>query len=94
MDNKTEPFLRLVEFKGLAKWLRKTLPTPMAYFCIAYLWRLEAFYIKHKITTTVNKAIAPHLPPTYFTTPHRFSSRPSEVKGLDIIEIQADYEKD
>ena len=94
MNNKTEPFLRLREFKDVAKWLKLKLPRPLAYFIIAYLWRLEAFYIEHKITTTVDKAIEPHLPPTDFTTPHRFSSRPSEVKGLDIIEIEADYEKD
>ena len=93
MNNNTEPFLRLREFKDLAKWLKKKLPYPLAYFCIAYLWRLEAFYIEHKIVTAVDKAIEPHLPSQDFTTPHRFSSRPSEVKGLDIIEIQADYEK-
>ena len=94
MNNNTEPFLRLREFKDLAKWLKKKLPYPLAYFCIAYLWRLEAFYIEHKIVTAVDKAIEPHLPSQDFTTPHCFSSRPSEVKGLDIIEIQADYEKD
>tara|TARA_B100001094_G_scaffold246688_1_gene243378 strand:+ start:2564 stop:2848 length:285 start_codon:yes stop_codon:yes gene_type:complete len=94
MNNNAEPFLRLREFKDLAKWLKKKLPYPLAYFCIAYLWRLEAFYIEHKIVTAVDKAIEPHLPSQDFTTPHRFSSRPSEVKGLDIIEIQADYEKD
>ena len=94
MNNKTKPFLKLTEFKGVAKWLELNLPRPLAYFIIAYLWRLEAFYIEHKITTTVDKAIEPHLPPTDFTTPHRYSSRPSEVEGLDIIEIQADYEKD
>ena len=94
MDDKTEPFLRLREFKDFAKWLKKKLPYPLAYFCIAYLWRLEEFYIEHKIVTEVDKAIEPHLPSQDFTTPHRFSSRPSEVKGLDIIEITADYEKD
>ena len=94
MNNKTEPFLRLREFKDFAKWLEKHLPYPLAYFCIAYLWQLEEFYIEHKITTAVDKALKPHLPPTPFITPHRFSSRPSEVKGLDIIELQADYEKD
>jgi hypothetical protein len=94
MNNKTEPFLRLKEFKDLAKWLKRNLPYPLAYFCIAYLWRLEEFYIEHKIVTAVDKAIEPYLPSQDFTTPHRFSSRPSEVKGLDIIEIQADYEKD
>ena len=94
MNNKTEPFLRLKEFKDLAKWLTHNFPYPLAYFCIAYLWRLEEFYIEHKIVTAVDKAIEPYLPSQDFTTPHRFSSRPSEVKGLDIIEIQADYEKD
>jgi len=94
MNNNTEPFLRLEEFKDFAKWFKKNLPLPLAYFCIAYLWRLEEFYIEHKIVTAVDKAIEPFLPSQDFTTPHRFSSRPSEVKGLDIIEIQADYEKD
>ncbi len=94
MNNNIEPFLRLKEFKDFAKWLQKNLPLPLAYFCIAYLWRLEEFYIEHKIVTAVDKAIEPHLPSQDFITPHRFSSRPSEVKGLDIIEIQADYEKD
>jgi len=94
MNNNTEPFLRLEEFKDFAKWFKKNLPLPLAYFCIAYLWRLEEFYIEHKIVTAVDKAIEPYLPSQDFTTPHRFSSRPSEVKGLDIIEIQADYEKD
>jgi hypothetical protein len=94
MNNNTEPFLRLKEFKDFAKWFKKNLPLPLAYFCIAYLWRLEEFYIEHKIVTAVDKAIEPYLPSQDFTTPHRFSSRPSEVKGLDIIEIQADYEKD
>ena len=97
MNNKTEPFLRPAVIKSLAKlanWLEAHLPFPLAYFCIAYLWRLEEFYIEHKIVTAVDKAIEPYLPSQDFTTPHRFSSRPSEVKGLDIIEIQANYEKD
>jgi hypothetical protein len=94
MYDNTTPLLRLREFKDFAKWLKTNLPYPLAYFCIAYLWKLEEFYIEHKIVTAVDKAIEPHLPSQDFTTPHRFSSRPSEVKGLDIIELQANYEKD
>ena len=78
---------RLNEFKAVAKWLDKKLPMPLAFFLKGWLWGLEERYIDAKVTSAVDNAIAPHRAPEPSLTAPTFTSTPSEVEGLDIIEL-------
>jgi hypothetical protein len=79
---------RLNEFKAIAKWLDKNLPTPLAFFLKGWLWALEERYIDAKVSSALDKAIAPLEPPEPTLTAPTFTSTPSEVEGLDIIELR------
>ena len=83
---------RLNEFKAVAKWLDKKLPMPLAFFLKGWLWGLEERYIDAKVTSAVDKAIAPHKPPEPTLTAPTFTSTPSEVEGLDIIQLSHTYD--
>ena len=61
---------------------------PLAYFLKGWLWGLEERYIDAKVTSAVDKAIAPYKPPEPTLTAPTFTSTPSEVEGLDIIELR------
>ena len=78
---------RLNEFKAIAKWLRDNLPGPLAFFVCGWLYELESRYIAAKAVAAVEKGIAPLLPPDPVVAPPRYHSEPSEVEGLDIIEL-------
>ena len=78
---------RLNEFKAVAKWLDKHLPTPLAFFLKGWLWGLEERYIDAKVSSALDKAIAPHRPSEPTLMAPTFTSTPSEVEGLDIIEL-------
>ena len=78
---------RLNEFKAIAKWLRKTFPRPLAFFLTGWLYSLETSYIASKASAAVEKGIAPFVPPDPVVEPPRYHSEPSEVEGLDIIQI-------
>ncbi len=78
---------RLNEFKAIAKWLRKHLPGPLAYFCQGWLYGLETRYIDAKVSSALETAIAPLKPSEPTLTAPTFTSTPSEVEGLDIIEL-------
>ena len=78
---------RLNEFKAIAKWLRKTFPRPLAFFLTGWLYGLETSYIAAKASAAVEKGIAPHVPPDPVVEPPRYHSEPSEVEGLDTIQI-------
>ena len=78
---------RLNEFKAIAKWLDKKLPGPLAYFLKGWLWGLEERYIDAKVSSALEKAIAPHRPPEPTLMAPTFTSTPSEVEGLDIIQL-------
>ena len=78
---------RLNEFRDVAKWLDKKLPMPLAFILKGWLWGLEERYIDAKVSSAVDKAIAPHKPPEPTLTAPTFTSTPSEVEGLDIIEL-------
>ena len=76
---------RLQEFKAIAKWLDKKLSKPLAFFFKGWLYGLETAWIDAKVSSEVEKAIAPLKPsePT-LVEPERYT-QPSEVEGLDII---------
>ena len=80
---------RLNEFRDVAKWLDKKLPMPLAFFLKGWLWGLEERYIDAKVSSALDKAIAPHKPPEPTLTAPTFTSTPSEVEGLDTIEINS-----
>ena len=79
------PEFRLNEFKAIAKWFDKHLPLALAYFCKGWLWGLEDRYIK--VQSSLEKAIAPHRTTESTLTAPTFTSTPSEVEGLDIIQL-------
>jgi len=81
---------RLNEFKAIARWLDKKLPGPLAYFLKGWLWGLEERYIDAKVSSALEKAIAPHRPPEPSLSEPTFTSTPSEVEGLDIIQLSLD----
>jgi hypothetical protein len=83
---------RLNEFKAIARWLDKKLPGPLAYFLKGWLYGLEERYIDAKVSSAVEKAIAPHKPSEPTLTPPTFTSTPSEVEGLDIIQLSHTYD--
>ena len=78
---------RLNEFKAVAKWLDKSLPMPLAFFLKGWLWGLEERYVDAKVSSALDKAIAPHKPSEPSLTAPTFTSTPSEVEGLDIIQL-------
>ena len=82
---------RLNEFKAIAKWLRKTFPRPLAFFLTGWLYGLETSYIASKASAAVEKGIAPFVPPDPVVEPPRYHSEPSEVEGLDTIQITAPW---
>ncbi len=82
---------RLNEFKAIAKWLDRKLPMPLAYFLKGWLWGLEERYIDAKVSSAVEKGIAPFVPPDPVVEPPSYRSEPSEVEGLDTIELKAPW---
>ena len=85
---------RLNEFRDVAKWLDKHLPMPLAFFLKGWLYALEDAWIDAKVSSALDKAIAPLKPseaslrePTHYT-------QPSEVEGLDIIGYTYDENSD
>ena len=84
---------RLNEFKAVAKWLDSKLPMPLAFFIKGWLWGLEERYIDAKVSSALDKAIAPHKPPEPTLTAPTFTSEPSEVEGLDIIQLSSNYDE-
>ena len=85
---------RLNEFKAVAKWLDKHLPMPLAFFLKGWLYGLEERYIDAKVSSAVDKAIAPLKPSEPTLTAPTFTSTPSEVEGLDIIELTRTRKQD
>ena len=85
---------RLNEFKAIAKWLDKHLPMPLAFFLKGWLWGLEERYIDAKVSSALDKAIAPLKPPEPTLMAPTFTSTPSEVEGLDIIELTRTRKQD
>lgn len=83
---------RLNEFKAIAKWLRKTFPRPLAFFLTGWLYGLETSYIDAKVVAAVEKGIAPVKPPDPVVEPPSYHSEPSEVEGLDIIQLTHTYD--
>ena len=76
---------RLNEFRDLAKWLDKNLPMPLAFFLKGWLFALEDAWIDAKVSSTVEKAIAPYRgTQASLVEPERYTE-PSDVEGLDII---------
>ena len=84
---------RLNQFKAIARWLDKKLPGPLAYFLKGWLWGLEERYIDAKVSSALDKAIAPLSPPEPTLTAPTFTSEPSEVEGLDIIQLSSNYDE-
>lgn len=83
---------RLNEFKQVAEWLDSKLPMPLAFFLKGWLWALEDRYIDAKVQSSVEAAIAPHRPSEPSLTAPTFTSEPSEVKGLDTIQLSSTYD--
>ena len=78
---------RLNEFRDIARWLDKKLPSPLSFILKGWLWGLEERYIDAKVDAALEKAIAPHKPAQPSLIAPTFTSTPSEVEGLDIIEL-------
>ena len=76
---------RLNGFRDTAKWLDDNLPAPLAYFLKGWLWGLEDLWIDAKVSSEVEKAIAPLKPSEPTLTAPEHYTQPSEVEGLDII---------
>ena len=83
---------RLNEFKRVAKWLDSKLPMPLAFFLKGWLWALEERYIDAKVQSSVDAAIAPHRPSEPSLEAPTFTSEPSEVEGLDIIQLSNTFD--
>ena len=83
---------RLNEFKQVAKWLDSKLPMPLAFFLKGWLWALEERYIDAKVRSSVDAAIAPHRPAEPSLEAPTFTSEPSEVEGLDIIQLSNTFD--
>ena len=82
---------RLNEFKAVAKWLEDNLPLPLAFFLRGWLWALEERWIDAKVQSTIEKALTPHKPSQPRLRPPKRHTSPSEVEGLDIIQISTNY---
>lgn len=89
---------RLPEFKALGKWLDKHLPFPIAFFLKGWLIGLEDKYIDAKASSSVSKAVrefedsrTPEAWVDALTDDPIEHSEPSEVDGLDIIQITAPW---
>ncbi len=76
---------RLNEFRDIAKWLDKHLPMPLAFFLKGWLYGLESVWIDAKVSSALDKAIAPHRPTEDPLVMPEYWSEPSDVEGLDII---------
>lgn len=85
------PKFRLNEFRDVARWLGKHLPGPLAYFLKGWLYGLETHYIAAKASSAVEKGIAPHKPSDPVVEPPRHLSEPSEVEGLETIQMKAPW---
>jgi hypothetical protein len=85
------PKFRLNEFRDVARWLDKHLPAPLSFFLKGWLWSLEDRYIDAKVSSAVEKGIAPYKPSDPVVEPPRYHSEPSEVEGLNIIQITNDF---
>ena len=85
---------RLNEFKVVARWLDKKLPSPLSFFLKGWLYELESRYIASKAVAAVEKGIAPFIPNDPVIEPPAYHSEPSEVEGLDIIELTRTRSKD
>ena len=83
---------RLNGFKAVARWLDLHLPLPIAFFLKGWLWSLEDRYIDSKVVAAVEKGIAPVKPPDPVVEPPSYHSEPSEVEGLDIIQLTHTYD--
>lgn len=96
--NSPEIKFRLNEFKQIAAWLDKKLPPPLAFVLKGWLWGLEEKYIAAKASASVSKAIREYKDLMIkeegerpLLDPPSYHSEPSEVEGLDVIEIKAPY---
>ena len=78
---------RLNEFKAIGKWIKEHLPGPLAFIACGWLYELESRYIAAKAVAAVEKGIAPLRPSDPVLEPPEYRSEPSEVEGLDIIEL-------
>ena len=78
---------RLNEFQQIARWLDKRFPTPIAFVLKGYLYALETRYIDVKVVAEVNRAIAAYKPLEEPLRGPTFTTKPSEVEGLDIIRL-------
>ncbi len=85
------PAFRLNELKQIARWLDSKLPAPLAFFLKGWLWGLETRWIDAKVQSTLDRAIEPLEPPEPTVAAPVVTSKPSEVEGLDIIEIKAPW---
>ena len=84
---------RLNEFRDIARWLDKKLPGPLAFFLKGWLYGLESSYINAKTVAAIEKGIAPFIPSDPVVEPPAYHSEPSEVEGLDIINLTNGFSK-
>jgi hypothetical protein len=84
---------RLNEFRDIARWLDKKLPGPLAFFLKGWLYGLESSYINAKAVAAIEKGIAPFTPSDPVVEPPTYHSEPSEVEGLDIINLTNGFSK-
>ena len=83
---------RLNEFKALGRWVEKNLPPWAAWLVNAFLYGLEDRWIDAKITSTLDKAErAYRASQGPLIAPPVFTSKESEVDGLDEIQLTAPW---
>ena len=85
------PKFRLNEFRDVARWLDGHLPAPVAFILKGWLYGLEDRYIAAKASSAVDKGIAPYIPPEPVVEAPSLHSEPSEVEGLDTIQLTAPW---
>jgi hypothetical protein len=85
---------RFNAFRAIAKWLDKKLSKPLSFFLKGWLYGIETAYIEFKTLNAVNKGVSPVRPKDPIIEPPRYDSKPSEVKGLDIIGYKYEFKVD
>lgn len=82
-----------MSFGDVARWLDRKLPALLSFFLKGWLYGLETLYIASKASSAVEKGITPFVPPDPVVGPPKYLSEPSEVEGLDIIQLSSNYDE-
>ena len=80
-------------YQHLGRWIDERVQHPiLAWVLKSLLKGLEDLWIDAKVQSTLDRAIEPLEPPEPSVTAPTFTSEPSEVEGLDIIQLSHTYD--